>query len=69
MRQRRHQITNEEKVAQKIDSLISDVRLDIDSIGLYFGQMSSITGYYRLENIVEAAREERENNGKRIWND
>jgi hypothetical protein len=60
-------LTNEEKVAQKIDSLISDVRLDIDSVGLYFGQMSSITGYYRLENIVEAAREEREQNGKRVW--
>jgi hypothetical protein len=67
MRKMRHSITNEEKVAQKIDSLISDVRLDIDSIGMYFGQMSSITGYYRLENIVEAARAEREENGKRIW--
>jgi hypothetical protein len=67
MRKRSNKLTNEERVAQKIDSLISDVRLDIDSIGLYFGQMSSITGYFRLENIVEAAREEREQNGKRTW--
>jgi hypothetical protein len=67
MRKRSTKLTNEEKVAQKIDSLISDVRLDIDSVGMYFGQMSSITGYYRLENIVESAREEREYNGKRIW--
>ena len=47
-------ITLEEKTAKKIDELISDIRLDIDLVGLYLAQIVRRTNYNRIKVMTES---------------
>lgn len=44
----------EEKVAMKIDEMISDLRLDIDLVGLYLSQIVRRTNYNRIKTMVDS---------------
>lgn len=48
--------TEEEKVAIKISSLLSDIRLDIDEIGTTYAEMSSVAMFLRLEQLYNSAK-------------
>jgi hypothetical protein len=54
-------ITEEEKAAKKIANVVSDVRLDLDSIGIYLARYSPTISYNRLLLIAESAEFEKEN--------
>ena len=56
---RKHK-TDEEKVANAIVRLITNLELDIEQIGRYIGRFVSRVAYNRLRNIVESAEYERE---------
>jgi len=49
--------TEEEVVAEKLIKLISDIRLDLDSVGSAFASVAPTTLFYRLENIYLSACE------------
>jgi hypothetical protein len=53
---RRHRITEEEKVAQKMIASVSDLRLDIESIGEYLADVAPYVSYNRIQEIAEAAK-------------
>jgi hypothetical protein len=53
--------TEEEKAAQKIATIVSDVRLDLDEIGVYLGRFAPTISYNRLMLIAESAEFEKEN--------
>mgnify|MGYP003655613689 FL=1 len=55
-----HITTREEVIAKKIIDFLSDIRLDLDMIGLYFGKYARITIWKRLEHIYETAKHHRE---------
>ena len=58
---RGHKTTREEAITHKLIDILSDLRTDLDMIGLYFGRYARLTVYRRLEHIYEVAREHREN--------
>jgi hypothetical protein len=58
---RGHKKTREETITAKLIELLSDLRTDLDMIGLYFGRYARLTVYRRLEHIYETARHHREN--------
>jgi hypothetical protein len=51
--------SDEEKIAESIHKMLSDLRLDLDQVGLYIGRIRPQTSQRRLEIILEAAQEER----------
>ena len=55
-----HKKTREEVIAEKIVDFLSDLRLDLDLIGLYLGRYVRITIWNRLEHIYEVAKYHRE---------
>ena len=57
---RGHKKTREEVIAEKIVEFLSDLRLDLDLIGLYLGRYVRITIWKRLEHIYETAKYHRE---------
>lgn len=57
---RGHKRTREEVIAEKIAEFLSDLRLDLDLIGLYLGRYVRITIWKRLEHIYEVAKHYRE---------
>jgi len=54
-------ITEEEKAAKKIANVVSDVRLDLDDVGIYLARYSPTISYNRLLLIAESAEFEKEN--------
>jgi hypothetical protein len=44
----------EEKVAMKIDEMVSDLRLDIDLVGMYLSQIVRRTNYNRIKTMVDS---------------
>ena len=60
---RRHRVTEEERVAKKFADLLSDIRLDLDKVGMYFAQIVPTVTYNRLIIMAEAAEAEKENDG------
>jgi len=60
-----HKQTREETITAKLIDLLSDLRTDLDMIGLYFGRYARLTIYKRLEHIYEVARHHRENEDNR----
>jgi hypothetical protein len=56
-----HKITTEEKFVARLTDMLSDLRLDLDMIGLYFGRYASRLTFMRLEHLYETAKEHREN--------
>lgn len=62
---KRHKLTDEEKVAQKISALVSDLRVDVEAVGMYLAQIQPSVGYNRLQVIAESAQHHKENNDLR----
>jgi hypothetical protein len=54
-------ITTEEKFIAKLTDMLSDLRLDLDMVGMYFGRYASRLVFQRLETIYESAKHYREN--------
>lgn len=57
---RKHQMTDEAKVAVKIANLIDSVTLDLDRIGIELARLRPTTHYNRLILIAESAVAEQE---------
>lgn len=57
---RKHTITEEEKAARKLATIVSDVRLDLDEVGVYLGRFAPTVLYNRLMLIAESAEFEKE---------
>jgi dTDP-4-dehydrorhamnose reductase len=57
---RREVTTNEEKVAQKIAHLLSDLTLDLDRIGYHLAHSCSYLWYARALEVLEAAQYNKE---------
>jgi hypothetical protein len=57
---RRKVKTEEEKAAHKIATIVSDVRLDLDEVGVYLGRFAPTVSYNRLMLIAESAEFEKE---------
>lgn len=55
---RRH-LTEEEKAAKKLANIVSDVRLDLDDVGVYLATLAPNVVYRRLVEIAESAEEEK----------
>lgn len=67
---RRRQKTEEEKLAEKLATMISDLRVDLDEVGVSIARMKPVTIYNRLIAITDSAEEEMEyQNGKPRNND
>jgi hypothetical protein len=47
-------ITLEEKTAKKIDEIISDLRLDLDLVGMYLAQIVRRSNYNRIKTVTES---------------
>ena len=47
--------SNEEKVAIKIGALLSDFRLDLESVGFYLSRVNPFTVYRRITESVESS--------------
>jgi hypothetical protein len=58
---RKHILTDEEKAAKKLSAIVSDVRLDLDSVGIYLARLSPSITYNRLMLIAESAEFEKAN--------
>jgi hypothetical protein len=58
---RRRTKTEEEKAALKLATIVSDVRLDLDEVGVYLGRYAPTISYNRLLLIAESAEFEKEN--------
>lgn len=57
---RRHRLTDEEKVALRLATLVSDLRLDIEQVGEYLAQVAPTVSYNRLITIAESAQYHKE---------
>lgn len=57
---RYHKLTNEEKVAQKISALVSDLRVDLEAVGMYLSYIQPSVGYNRLQVVAESAKYHKE---------
>ena len=66
---RGHKATREETITHKLIDILSDLRTDLDMIGLYFGRYARLTVYRRLEHIYEVAKHHRENADSREAHD
>jgi len=51
----KHVQSNEEKVAIKIGTLLSDFRLDLESVGFYLSRVNPFTVYRRITESVESS--------------
>lgn len=47
--------SNEEKVAIKIGTLLSDFRLDLEAVGFYLSRVNPFTVYRRISESVESS--------------
>jgi type I restriction-modification system DNA methylase subunit len=55
--------TNEEKVAIKIGALLSDFRLDLESVGFYLNRVNPFTVYRRIVEVVDSSEYQIQNQG------
>lgn len=55
---RKHQLSEEQKVAVKVTDLLNDVTLDLDLVGKYIAQRQPRTFYNRMILVAESAVEE-----------
>jgi hypothetical protein len=56
----RNRITDEEKVVIKLNSLLSDLRVDLEMVGRYLARQSPTVVYNRLITVAESAQYEKE---------
>ena len=57
---RKHLITKEEKAAQKIATIVNDITLDLDFVGIHLARVAPTISYNRLMLIAESAEFEKE---------
>lgn len=57
---RKHRKSDEEKIAEQIANIVSDVRIDLDQVGMYLARIKPNTPYNRLMVIAESAEWEKE---------
>jgi hypothetical protein len=50
-------MTREEKVAIKLTDLLSDLRLDLDLLGMYLAKIANATFFLRSERVYQSAEE------------
>jgi len=50
-------LTEEEKVAIRLADIVSDLRLDLDLVGMYFSQIARTVIFNRFEIVYESAKE------------
>lgn len=62
----RRVITPEEQVAQKLSAIVSDLRLDLDRVGVYLARTAPNVAYNRLIEIAESAQFEKESSEFRV---
>ena len=55
--------SNEEKVAIKIGALLSDFRLDLESVGFYLNRVNPFTVYRRIVEVVDSSEYQIQNQG------
>lgn len=61
--------SQEEKRAEQIASLVSDLRIDLDEVGIALARMRPTTIYNRLVVLMDSAEEEMEKeNGRNTLN-
>jgi hypothetical protein len=53
-------VTDEEKIANKMGSIISDLRVDLELVGEYLAKSQPYVVYNRLQVIAESAKETKE---------
>lgn len=58
--------TQEEKIAKKLSDIVSDVRIDLDLVGVYLARAFPNLTYRRLSVIIESAEQEKENTYDRL---
>jgi hypothetical protein len=69
----KHKMTQEEKFVTLLIDWLSDLRLDLDLVGLYFVQVARKIDLLRLKTIVDAIEQEQEeakdrsSHYKKIW--
>jgi hypothetical protein len=51
----KHVQSNEEKVAIKIGTLLSDFRLDLEAVGFYLSRVNPFIIYRRISESVESS--------------
>jgi hypothetical protein len=56
----RRVVTDEEKVANKMGNIISDLRVDLELVGEYLAKSQPYVVYNRLQVIAESAKETKE---------
>jgi hypothetical protein len=50
-------LTQEGKVASKMVDLLSDIRLDLDLLGMYLAKVGSVGFFLRAERVFQASEE------------
>lgn len=63
---RRKIITPEQKVATKIASLVSDVTIDLEQVGISIARDNPNVVYRRLQEIAEVAEHDKMSEGRGI---
>ena len=53
-------ITEEEKVANRIGNMVSDLRVDLELVGEYLAKSQPYVVYNRVQVIAESAKETKE---------
>jgi hypothetical protein len=56
----RKMVTDEEKVANRIGNMVSDLRVDLELVGEYLAKSQPHVVYNRLQVIAESAKETKE---------
>lgn len=60
-------LTNEEKVAEKIANLVSDLRLDLEQVGVALASLAPWVAINRIVLMAEIAKEEKENDRRHYY--
>jgi hypothetical protein len=50
-------ITQEEKIAIKLTDLLSDIRLDLDLLGMYLAKIATKGFFLRAERVFQASED------------
>lgn len=56
----KRRLTEEEKVAIKLGTILSDIRVDLELVGRYLARISPTVVYNRLVTVAESAQYEKE---------
>jgi hypothetical protein len=65
----RQRLTPEEKIAKQLETIVSDLRIDLDLVGKYLANSSPTVSYNRLMIIAESAEFEKESIDVRTTHD